>query len=539
MTRRNITAISDNFMRVVRILHCRMAVIITGAEFLLLIALYAIFMFSDKVPLAGLVALGLLWMVRWRVTGRLTTATPMDVPILGILAMLPVSLYASADWSLSLPKVYGLILGIAIFYAVVNAIYTIRRVELATAGLVLLSAAVALLGLVGADWPNTKLFSLSQVYEHLPHLIRGVTRSIAGGIQPNIVGGALTFFIPVLASLLWASREFKAMRFVANARLSGILRAWSRPILIFSLVLTSFTLVLTQSRGSFLGVAAGLLALALWHDRRFLWAIPMVALALFALVQVWGGGNLAEFMLRMGASAGGNPLQLRMEIWQRAIYMIQDFPFTGIGMGTFGTVAQVLYPFFSTNAIIPHAHNMLLTVAVDLGIPGLVLYVALLSCFAFTAWKAYQGGNRSLHVLIVGLACGMLAHQVFGLTDAFMLGTKLGAVMWVFMGLVAALYVHQDQLARQLLEDSAGDDAGWSSGSGSKEHNHEAGNRQTPSRLGNFLLAFAYWVLFSLLAIAFIGDWPYLGLAIALTGGVFLGFICTVSFESKAQKGAR
>ncbi len=26
--------------------------------------------------------------------------------------------------------------------------------------------------------------------------------------------------------------------------------------------------------------------------------------------------------------------------------MIQDFPFTGIGMGTFGPVAQTLYPFF-------------------------------------------------------------------------------------------------------------------------------------------------------------------------------------------------
>ena len=51
----------------------------------------------------------------------------------------------------------------------------------------------------------------------------------------------------------------------------------------------------------------------------------------------------------------------RLEIWQRAIYVIQDFPFTGIGMGTFGPVAQTLYPFFGTNAnaLVPHAHNIL------------------------------------------------------------------------------------------------------------------------------------------------------------------------------------
>ncbi len=29
-----------------------------------------------------------------------------------------------------------------------------------------------------------------------------------------------------------------------------------------------------------------------------------------------------------------------------------------------------------------------------------------------------------------------MAHQVFGLTDAFLLGTKPGVVMWVFMGLI-------------------------------------------------------------------------------------------------------
>jgi len=37
---------------------------------------------------------------------------------------------------------------------------------------------------------------------------------------------------------------------------------------------------------------------------------------------------------------------------------------------------------------------------------------------------------------------------------------------------------------------------------------------------------------FSLLAIAVVGDQPYLGLAIALAGGVILGFVCMMRFES-------
>ena len=43
--------------------------------------------------------------------------------------------------------------------------------------------------------------------------------------------------------------------------------------------------------------------------------------------------------------------------------------------------------------------------------------------------------------LILGLGAGMLAHPIFGLTNAFLLGTKPGVVMWMIMGLVTGLYL--------------------------------------------------------------------------------------------------
>ena len=522
--------------RIAQFLRCWKVDILLAAFFLLLTALYAIFMVTDSVPLPGWVALGLLWMAHWWARGRLTVATPMNVPILGILALLPVSLYASTDWSLSLPKVYGILLGVAIFYAVVNAIHSIHRVQLAIVALILLGAAVAMLGLVGTEWAESKLFTIPQVYDHLPRLVKEVPRSITGGgIHFNIMGGALTFFIPLLASLLWAGREFKTLRFVMNTRLASILRVGYKSLLILSLVLVSFTLLLTQSRGSYLGVAVGLLALAVWHDRRFLWAIPLIALGFFVMVQVWGGGNLAEFVSRIDTTGGGT-LPGRMEAWQRALYMIQDFPFTGVGIGTFGPVAQVLYPFFSTNATIPHAHNMLLTVAVDLGIPGLVLYAALLSSFAFSAWRVYREvTDKWLRALIMGLACGMLAHQVFGIMDAFMLGTKLGAVMWVFMGVAAALYTHRNQLARQSFAAVHLDEHSESNALDAEVDQQSLDARPAPNRSGNLLIGFGTWVLISLFAIAFVGANPYISLGIALVGGGCLGYTLTRRYESEDQ----
>ena len=686
MYKRAIATVSNSFPHMVRILRSRMVSIIIRVKILLLVAVYIIFTFSDWVPLPGLIAIGLLWMARWWATGKLTTETPMDIPILAILTMVPVSLYVSVDRSLSQPKFYGLVLGVAIFYAIVNATHTVRRVQFAAAVLILISATVVMLGLMGTDWSRAKLFSLPQLYDRLPKLIQEIPRSRKGGFSPNGIGGTLTFLIPVLLSLLWSGRPSPRTQKASDGRLLQIWWAWYRPIWALSLLLTAFMLALTQSRGSFIGIGVGLLALAAWYDRRALWAIPVIALAIFAVFQSGRGWQLTQFVLRVDADSP--TVQRRVEIWQRAIHMIQDFPHTGVGMGAFNTAlnmksvtkdsesweyvekvispskpfqaidvylrydnqsgtawfddltfqgtAQIAsnasfeldsdgngipdhwkgirltsqdgqdgsyakeggYSFKITGAAgvkkglrqrislsgdaserfllsgwsraegpdpdggyhglmamvrysdgtregfrapfsitrqktrVAHAHNELLQVAVDLGIPGLVGYVALLTTFALTAWRAYHALNdRWLRALIVGLACGMLAHQVFGLTDAFLLGTKPGVVMWVFMGLIAALYVHRDPIARQL--SSAGEEGERDSGLESVGGSGEASGRWLSSRLEHFLSALGCWVLFSLLAIAVVGHQPYLGLAIALAGGAVLGFVCMRRLEAK------
>jgi hypothetical protein len=671
------------------ILHHRMAGIIIEIEIFLLIALYVIFIFSDQVPLLALVAMALLGIAHWWTAGRLTTATPMDIPILTILTMVPVSLYVSVDRSLSQPKVHGLILGVAVLYVVVNATHT-SGVRFAAVALILVSVAVVMMGLVGTDWPHaqTKPFPQLELYDHLPKLIQEIPRSRKGGFSANGIGGTLTFLIPVLASLLGSGRPSPRIQGASDGRLLQIWWAWHRLILALSLLLTTLMLVLTQSRGSFIGIAVGLFALAVWHDRRALWAIPIIALVFFAVFTSGRGWQLTQFVLRVDADS--RTVQRRVEIWQHAIYMIRDFPHAGVGMGAFNTavdmdsltkdsdgweyvemvvapskpfqaidvylryddqsgtawfddltfqgttqiasnasyevdndgngipdhwkgisltsqdeqdglyVKEGNYSFkitgtsgakkrlrqrislsgdasqrflltgwsrvegpdpdsgyhglmavvrysdgtsdwfrvpFSTSRLptqVTHAHNELLQVAVDLGIPGLVGYVALLTTFALTAWRAYHALNdRWLRALIVGLACGMLAHQVFGLTDAFLLGTKPGVVMWVFMGLIAALYVHRDSIAGQLSGNKgAGAEEEGDNGQESVGSSGEANGGWLSSWLGTFLLAFGCWALFSLLAIAFVGDQPYLGLAIALAGGLILGFVCMKRFES-------
>lgn len=71
-------------------------------------------------------------------------------------------------------------------------------------------------------------------------------------------------------------------------------------------------------------------------------------------------------------------LDSRIEIWQRAVYLIQDFPLTGADMNTFDPVVRTLYPLFIAGPQSPinHAHNHLLQAGVDLGILALITALA-------------------------------------------------------------------------------------------------------------------------------------------------------------------
>jgi TRAP-type C4-dicarboxylate transport system permease large subunit len=51
--------------------------------------------------------------------------------------------------------------------------------------------------------------------------------------------------------------------------------------------------------------------------------------------------------------------------------------------------------------------------------------------------------DMGVRALLAGLGFGMLAHQVFGLTDAFILGTKPGVLMWIYLALAAVMYMRR------------------------------------------------------------------------------------------------
>lgn len=396
-------------------------------------------LFPQGYGLLALLVLPGLWCFRWALTGRIIPRTPMDGPVLVMLVMALLSLGITFDLSFSIGKISGLLLGIVLFYAVVDLTRSSLSLKRVITLFILAGIGIALVAILGTRWP-AKFPLIQPVLDQAPELLRGV-RNAEEGLNPNQVGGILIFFVPLqlMLALYWLGR-FLSREAQANAGRSWLRRLGGLLFICLSLVVTAGVLLLTQSRGGLGGLAVGLMVMAAtrtgWGKLAAVAGTLTLAWLAYtgALTDLSGPGLETEV-------AGTISLAGRVEIWSRAVQGLGDFPL-GMGMNNFRRVVPILYPLFSVSPTrdIAHAHNHLLQAGLDLGIPGLIAYLALwLQAGVLLLGVTRRPGRHFYRAVALGLTGGLVAHFVYGLTDTVALGAKPGFVFWWALGLVVAV----------------------------------------------------------------------------------------------------
>jgi putative inorganic carbon (HCO3(-)) transporter len=385
----------------------------------------------------GLVAAS--WLVRWSATGRLSVRSPVDWPLALLVVMMPIALWTTAMPEVTWRALAQLVAGLATLIGVLNWAGNESRVRVALWGLIFVGVGLALIAPVSVHW------QVAGVPVLIPRgVYRAMPRLLSDQINANVMAGALALILPIPAALLLLGSQNAAVGVPGLERHPRLAR-W---LLVFAWLLMAGVLALTKSRGAYLATGLGmLLVIVLWR-RWLLVGLPLAAvLGVLAWLQL-GGHSLADTLLGGQAIAGqavGGWVR-RSEIWSRALSMIQDFPFTGIGMGSFNETANLMYPFFQDGPAVPvpHAHNLFLQVGVDLGIPGLVAYVALWLICLGCAWRAYATAHRQgqvgLAAVAAGLGVSLVVMALHGLLDAVTWGTKPAVVAWAVMGMCIALH---------------------------------------------------------------------------------------------------
>jgi putative inorganic carbon (hco3(-)) transporter len=449
----------------------------------------------------------LLFVIHFVARRKIVESSPANTPLVLLLLMVFVSLLATYDPVFSLPKIAGVFLGAAVYFAIIHLIFSEWLLALGMVAVSCGTVVFSALALVGTQW-NSKVPILGNLAAHMPRWIKGMPGA-EEGFYPNAVAGVLILFLPLQISIAFLlCREYRKNKVLFLALLGCI-------------VLNGGVLFLSQSRGAWLGLGAGLLLLFAWKCRLGKWLAAVAILGAALLLIRLGPERIEKAVV---AEVGGAPhaistVKARTELWDRAIYGISDFPFTGMGMNTFRKVVHVLYPlsFISPDIDIANCHNQWLQTALDVGIPGLIAYVSLLAAaiaMGVQVWRC--GGPLWTRTAAQGLVSGIIAQQIFGITDAIALGAKVGIFFWIALGMMAAMH--------RLIKPAA-----------KYSDCLNPFRRMGRSFHYRFMDEMLWWLLIGLISISYIAHHPVVALVIATMGGIVLGVACVLGSKPLQQ----
>jgi len=216
-------------------------------------------------------------------------------------------------------------------------------------------------------------------------------------------------------------------------------------------------LVLTQSRGGFLGFLAGAVVLAIGSLLTF--RAPTRRLR-YGVAGALAAGVVA---LAVAASAAGgvdrltNPdssIRFHLDAWRVAAQIAVEHPVLGTGPETFPDVfpqySHDLLPADRADTLdafrVESPHNVYLGIAAGSGIPALVAYIAVIAGFVVFAIQGLEGATRDMRLVLVAVLAAVAGHLV---TDAFMTADVTSTwLFWVVIGAVVAARLRRDDFPR-------------------------------------------------------------------------------------------
>jgi O-antigen ligase len=349
----------------------------------------------------------------------------------------------------------GAFLAIAVLSALVNGVPP----TVASAGLLFTLDAVALfflarmvgysheernqaMWIIAAVVTVTAVLAIGQAVVS-PDLL-GVT-PVGGRSGEGIRMGSLVRDPNILGTLIGMALPFTVFSLVREPR--G--RRWWL-IATAALALT-VALLLTYSRGSWLGVAVGFGVVALVIDRRALIAFGAILLLAYVTAVVMPKGLLA------GGISGYDPFattvnrlenipagrDLRVKFILNAVPIVEEHPLLGVGPGRYGGAAASIFgsPIherYGTDALLTNQRtvdNFWLHIGVEGGALGLAAFLALLGTAIYAPVRALRGAVGSRFAVPAGVVSATVVLCVAVVTTMLLEGNTAAFLCWFFLGL--------------------------------------------------------------------------------------------------------
>ncbi len=352
--------------------------------------------FMKTMALAGTVILiAISFFVKLIRGKRVIKLALADIPVVMLAVFFFLGGINSVDRSSSMKKMLLYICLISMYFIVRNLICSQKMLIRAISCCIVSLGLVSLIGIgeyfIGTPtlgWIDTGTFDY----------IRG--RAVSTFENPNVLGEFLIMTVPMAFAFAFAkqSDEASPRRRFASA---------------ISALLGCACLILTWSRGAWLGFAVSLLVFALIASRKIFAALiiasPLASLLVFAK-------DTAIFDRFTNFSDSST--SYRLNIWRGSLALIRDNLISGIGIGE--QAFSSVYPAYSIGGaeVAYHSHSLYLQLTAEMGIFALVFFLIFMLFLASRCFSYLRScATIKEKMMCMALFTGIFAFLFQGLTD--------------------------------------------------------------------------------------------------------------------------
>ncbi|MBI3899531.1 MAG: O-antigen ligase family protein [Gammaproteobacteria bacterium] len=257
------------------------------------------------------------------------------------------------------------------------------------------------------------------------------SRLLGPQMQPNDFG----------AFLVYNAGPFLALFVVYFRRI----RAW--PLFLYLATMAKL-LIMTFSRGAYIGMALAGLAAGYLRGKLFLLFWALVAVGVLAAMPQLIPASIVDRMAQTKDSSGAHgemdaSSEHRLVLWKAAIEMTLESPILGKGFKAFPAFKDQYTEYYVREA---DNHNMYLYICSQMGIPALVIFLLLLIKMYRLGGRLYRKGTEPfMRIIGMGAAAMVVAVLAINMFGSRMVSIEVDGYFWIMLAVLAHLWVEHEQ----------------------------------------------------------------------------------------------
>ncbi|MBI4650905.1 O-antigen ligase family protein [Candidatus Desantisbacteria bacterium] len=203
---------------------------------------------------------------------------------------------------------------------------------------------------------------------------------------------------------------------------------YEKIFLVSAILIMSIALILTYTRGAWLGLISGVLVICFLKDKRII--IPVL---LFISLSIYLSSSFKERAKKIQNFKSTSDYS-RIEIWEKGIKIIKDNPLLGVGMENYELAADKKGKF----EVHPHSHNNYIQQGVNAGILGLAAFLWIIYNLLNKGYGSIKNNLDDPYLKNINIGCfaGLISFLVSGIVDYSIKNDVSITLFWFLMGLL-------------------------------------------------------------------------------------------------------